>query len=251
MTALPMQTPYGVVHQAITPLDFTPISTVKDRKPPVWEGDWEGVQILLLLEADFNGVDRAFAICLSQNPATPGSIHVWELTTDGQFENEGTTSEARVQWQVETPDFEWTDITKLKKLISAELWVDRIFGTVEFFMEYRPDSESCWKPWARWKECVARNCLDAETPGCPAAYPTPYNEGFKATMTLPKPPEGCASATGRPSFIGYQFQFRLTVTGFCRIRGLWFHAEPRERKLYENLVCDMKEFCYQLWRMIT
>jgi len=40
---------------------------------------------------------------------------------------------------------------------------------------------------------------------------------------------------GRPGNVGYQMQPRLTVKGFCRVRGLLLHAEQVERKLYTNL----------------
>jgi hypothetical protein len=251
MTALPMQTPYGVVHQAILPLDFTPISTNRDRQKPVWEGHQEGVQILSLSEQDFDGVDRAFALTLSSDPNFPGAIELWEFLPDSRFENEGRPDEARVTWQVEFPAMEWGDITRLKKLVSAEIWFDRLWGDVEFLVEWRPDSDACWKPWMKWKECSARN--SNETPGQPAAYPKPFFEGFRATRTLPKPPEQCESATGRPAHIGYQHQARLTVVGFCRVRGFWLLAEMQDRKLYENMVGalnTLKDFVCNLWKFI-
>lgn len=244
MTALPMQTTYGVVHQAILPMDFTPISSASEKSPACWEGHQEGLQIFQLLEQDFNGVDRAFAITLTQNPALPGAIELWELTTDNQFENQGETSESRVTWQVEFPALEWNDITQLKKLVSAELWVDRIFGTVEFLAEWRPDGQTCWNTWAKWKVCSARNAN--ESPGVPISYPTEYGEGYRQMMSLPKPPETCAKGSERPGNIGYQFQTRLTITGFCRIRGWWLDAEMQSRKLYQNMICSIKDFVSNL-----
>jgi len=56
-------------------------------------------------------------------------------------------------------------------------------------------------------------------------------------MTMPKPPENCASASGRPSYINYQCQPRLTVKGFCRVRGFILHAESVERRLYAQITC--------------
>lgn len=247
MLALPMQTVQGVVHQVLLPHNFTPISTVKNKKPAVWEGSWQGLQIFAVLEQDFGGVDRAFAITLSQNPNTPGAIELWEISTADMFESLGQPTEARVEWQLETPAFEFGDITALKKLVSLEMWVDKIFGTVEFLVEWRPDSDSCYKTWMRWSECVARDSLEGPTPANPTPYPAVYFPGYKATMTLPKPPEVCASATGRPAHVGYQFQFRITVRGFCRIRGIWPLAEAVNRKLYQSLVCACKEWISRLW----
>jgi hypothetical protein len=247
MLALPMQTAQGVVHQVLLPHNFTPISTVKNKKPPVWEGSWQGLQMFAVLEQDFDGVDRAFAITLSQNPNSPGAIELWEISTADMFESLGQPTEARVEWQLETPAFEFGDITALKKLVSLEMWVDKIYGAVEFLVEWRPDSDSCYKTWMRWSECVARDSLEGPTPANPTPYPAVYFPGYKATMTLPKPPEVCASATGRPAHVGYQFQFRITVKGFCRVRGVWPLAEAVNRKLYANMVNACKEWISRLW----
>jgi hypothetical protein len=247
-TVMPMQTPYGVAFQAIIVRDFTPISTASDKKPPVWIGHFEGVQVLQLLEQDFNGVDRAFAVCLSQNPETVGAIELWEITANDRFDNQGQQGEARVQWQCETPAYEWGDITKLKKLTAFELWIDRIFGTVQFKLDWRPDSQTCWNQWMIWEVCAARDGAELvpATPGNPSAYPVVCNESYRSTMTLSKPPEVANTTTGRPANQGFQMQFRLTVTGFCRIRGMWGYAEFMERKLYDQMVNTIKDFARKL-----
>jgi hypothetical protein len=68
----------------------------------------------------------------------------------------------------------------------------------------------------------------------PVCYPlVPFKESFRSTITLPTPPETCESITGRPAYIAYQFQFRITIKGFCRIRGLVWHCGPVERDMYE------------------
>jgi hypothetical protein len=102
-------------------------------------------------------------------------------------------------------------------------------------MKYRPDGSTCWLPWREWDLCWARN--SAENLRNPVTYPiTPYPPGYKQMMSLPLPPDKCAYVSERPANIGYQFQFQLTVTGSCRLRGLFFHAEDVEKQLYQNLV---------------
>jgi len=240
MTALPVQTPFGVVHQAILPNDFTPISTARDRKPPVWEGHLEGLQVLQLATAMIAGVNRCFAIVLSQNANLPGAIELWELTT-GDYTDDGDN---RVTWQIEFPAFTWGEEFSLKELVAGELWADSIYGTVEFFMEYRPDGDQCWKPWMKWQNCAARNYNERNVNN-PQTYPVEYCKGYQQTMTLAKPPV-VDGAMGRPANIGYQFQVRLTITGYCRVRGLLLHCEPRGRKLYERLVTEIGKFCNYL-----
>lgn len=231
-TALPKEVAQGIVHQAVIPMDFIPISSFQAPVPPNWEGMYEGLDFLQLFVADFGGRERCFATVVSRQDS---SIELWELT-DFRRDDFNLAGDDRVTWIIEFPSFTWGKEFELKKLVSAELWIDKLFGTVEFTMEWRPDSDPCWKVWKKWKQCSARNsCEDVINPIC---YPLEvFRESFRATMTLPRPPENCESTTGRPAHIGYQFQTKLTIKGWCRIRGLMLHAEPVDRKLYQNLVC--------------
>jgi hypothetical protein len=136
---------------------------------------------------------------------------------------------------MEFPAFTWGDETILKRLEGAEIWVDRIYGVVQFTLEYRPDGQACWINWHNWKICNTKNT--DESVQNPISYPVqPCLEGYRSTMTLPKPPSDICS-TGRPSDLGYQFQPRLVIKGFARIRGLYLHATKVGRQLYANITC--------------
>ena len=238
-TALPVQTSRGVIHKAIIPMDFIPISTFGSEHPPNWEGMHEGVDVLQMTTGDFGGRERAFATVLARNS---NNIQLWEITN---FQKDdiapsptvaGGLNENRVTWVMEFPAFTWGDETSLKKLVGAELWIDRLFGVVQFTMEYRPDGQACWNIWHTWKKCSPRN--SEENVANPISYPlTPCLESYQANMTLPRPDERCASATSRPANVGYQFQPRLTIKGFCRVRGIYLHAEQVGRKLYDQITC--------------
>ena len=244
-SSLPKQLPQGVVHTAIIPLDFLPISTFGSSFTPAWEGHYEGLQVLQMFTGDFGGAERMFMITVAaiDSPAgKAGSIQLYEQVQDQQFDvNPNTPDGARIQWQIEFPAFTWGDEFELKKLVGAELWIDRLFGQVVFKMEYRPDGETCWQPWHEWEVCSARNtCEDVINPVC---YPiAPYGEGYRQTMQLPRPKPGCESQSGRPSDQGFQFQTRLTILGFCRVRGIQLFAEPVQRSLWGSLVCTFKKF---------
>lgn len=228
-TALPRRAARGVVHDAVIPLDFTPLSTFETTAPPVWSGMWQGIPILQMFTGDFGGLQRAFAVVLS---AVDGSLELWEITVDEKFD----TEDNRITMYAEFPAFNWGDPLLLKKLVGGELWIDRLYGQTVFQIDWRPDGDPCWIPWRRWELCSSRNsCEDVHNPIC---YPiTPHLESYRSTVTLPRPPDKCQSNGIRPAHIGYQFQVRLTIHGFCRLRGLFLHAEPMERALYSNPVC--------------
>lgn len=232
MTALPQQVSQGVIFKAILPLDFTPISTFGSTLQPVWQGHWEGLDILQLATGDFGGLQRAFATVVSR---VDGSIWLWELTQGSTTEN----GDGRIIWQIETPAFTFGKEFDLKRLVSGELWFDRLIGTAEIVVEYRPDGASCYIPWFAWKECSAKNCAENIPPSClPQTYPgplSPQGDGYRNSVTLPKPPVSCDKQMGRPSDIGHQFQLRITIHGSLRIRGIYIHGTAVERKLYQNL----------------
>lgn len=228
MTSLPINSPQGIVHSAVIPLDFTPLSTFETDTQPCWEGMYEGIDILQMFTGDFSGEDRAFALVVSRKDQ---SIQLWEITPTDRYDGDN-----RITWQIEFPAFTWGQEFAMKKLIGAELWVDKLWGEVVFKMEYRPDGDPCWHKWHEWKKCSPRNsCETVENPVC---YPiTQLGDSYAIPMTLPTPPEDCVAQALRPAYIGYQFQPRLTITGYCRLRGMLLHASPYDRKLYDKITC--------------
>src|SRR5579863_6966450 len=151
-TALPTQLPQGVVHPALVALDFMPISSFGISTQagtianPTWEGSYEGLQILQLISGVFGGVQRSFALTVS---TVDSSFEVWEIIIGQKTDY----NDNRITFQFETPAFTWDTEFGLKKLVGAELWIDRLYGTVEFTAEYRADGATCWNPWHKWKEC--------------------------------------------------------------------------------------------------
>jgi len=228
-TCVPADHPYGVTFTAIAPMDFIPISGFNQASTPVWEGMYQGLNILQIAAADFGGLERAFIVNASTDTSR---FQIWEISSASLFDN----VDSRITYQLETAAFTWGDEAALKKLIGGEVWVDQVSGTVVFTVEYRPDSDSCWHLWHTWDICnVANTCEDPIAPVC---YPTtPLPNSYRATMSLPSPRTVCTSATGRPSNIAYQFQARITIKGACRLRGFWMHASPFERSLYSRLTC--------------
>lgn len=231
-TCIPHSVPAGVASKGILPLDFDLISTLEEKLPPAWEGIYEGLDILDLVTGDFGGRIRAFAIVCNQ---TDGSIWLWELTLANKFSN----GDQRVTWAFDTPAFTWGDSFKLKQFDGIELWVDKLFGKVNFVAEYFVDGHPCPFFLHAWEECAARDCNeDIDAVICPP-YPTdpPFCEQFRATMVTPKPIPSCLKQSGRPSHQGYQFRIRLRVTGWARIRGLIAYALPLMKAPYLGITC--------------
>lgn len=241
MGSLPKLTPVGPGFQAIIPLDFDTISEFAGEdsaKTPAWEGvqDYSGgPQILQLFEGDFGGRERAFAMVWSERNQ---AIEVWELRPDLRFDN----GENRVVRVIEFPAYAFGDPFGLKQLDAGELWIDKMLGTVDFEVYYRPDSYACWTRWTVFQKCAAKDCREDIDDPCPdTGYPIePSCEQDAIPINFGKPPPGpCVQGVERPTTWGFQFQVKLVIRGWCRIRGLRLYAIWREKKPYHGLACNV------------
>jgi hypothetical protein len=243
-TALPRRVAPNVIHDALVPMDIVPLSQFGATLNPTWLGHWQGVQIMQMWTGDFGGRERAFAAVVS---TTNGDIELWEITVADKFDTQdnakavaakitgsGDDGTVRLQCYVETPSYTFGDLNQLNKLVSAEIGIDRLFGTVEFRLDFQPDSDSCWHLWHEWKLCSAKNTCEEGVNTYPCV---PLGEGYKQNITVPLPQEKCSVQSGRPLNVGYEFQARLTWHGFCRIRSIRLMAETVETRLYRDLSC--------------
>ncbi len=237
----------NVVHRGILPLDFDVVTSLNSQSAPVWEGAYDGLPFLQLFEGDFGGLPRAFGAVLSD---VDGSIDIWELTVASRTEG----GDNRLVWGIEFPAFTWSEHGlefKLKQLMGAEIWLDKIFGTVDIDVTYREDADPCWRFWHHAQVCVARNCEEKPDPAC-LGYPypqLPFREGYRYPVVLPEPKAPCDSMGVRPTNIGYQFQVRIIFKGWCRVRGLMLYALPREKPQYQGVICQptlVQEGMYKL-----
>jgi hypothetical protein len=131
----------------------------------------------------------------------------------------------------------------LKELETLRIWIDRLYGLAWFTLYWRNDQYPCWHYWNAWTECAARN--DCEDPGnTNCAYPTAiYKQQYRAMMAMPKPPNYCDSESDRPAHMGYSFQFRLVIKGYCRVRGIFAYALPREEPPFGQMRCIGSDPC--------
>ena len=220
----------NIIHQAILVLDFDVVTNLSGRNSAVWEGAYDGLQFIELIGVDYNGFPRALVAIVSE---VDNTMQLWELTYDSKTDK----GDNRVTWSAEFPAYTWAPggyETELKQLSGGELWVDRVSGTVQMDVYYRPDGDPCWRKWFNTKFCAARNQdigLGSE------AYPCePLNEGSMYPVVFPEPCGNDCDAMGvRPTTLAYQFQVKIVVKGFCRIRGLILDAQSRIKAQYQGL----------------
>jgi len=235
-TVLPYSVALGTAFKGIASLDFNPLSSLQETLPPTWDGVWEGLPIMQLFQANIGGRDRCFSIVPYD---AFGHVKLWELTTTEKF-NTNASGLARTEWSFETASYAWGDVHRLKELETLRLWLDRVVGTVEIKVEFRPDQTGCWLPWRNFKVCSAKDCTElVDSPCSENGYPTPaeFCEGFESALSLPKPPAQCIPFSNRPANVAYLFQFRITLKGWCRCRGLYAYALPRVEPPWQGIIC--------------
>lgn len=235
MTASPQAHDFGVYHQALVSLNNDPISTLRGKAPPIYDGVWAGLNVLQLVRGYFGGVDRAFAFTLD---VIDNEIQLYELlpsrttqiadTIDGNAFSIVSYFESPVLFyeQKGKSPFDYM------RLEDGELFIDKLQGRVGFTVEYRPDQYSCWRPWIKFSVCAKQvNPSDASTANNQPAY--------QSRLGLGQPPaKDCDPYSGRPFREGYWFQVRIVMQGYCEFIGARFKGTTLPQPQYSKPICN-------------
>ena len=217
MTAKPYWTEHGVIHKALGVLDFDILSTMAGKSPPVWEGMWTGLNILQILKCTISGQERCFMFVL--NPQN--QIELWEQTRNERFDN----GRNRVTWSFETGSYSFAT-TLRKRLQGLTLFIDRVAGEVDFDLKWKPDQYPCWVDWAKWTECGSIDNCEATT-DCMTLQN--WTEQYRPEIEIGQPPIACESGQTKLSRDAYEYQVRLAMTGFCRVKFMKLFASLQEK----------------------
>lgn len=206
---------YGIYHKGVTSMDFDPVSSLRDKQDPRWEGVWTGLNILQLVVGQFNGISRLFAIVLANSYGT--QFELWELD-EKQIHDNGTT---RISCAYESPGLFRASLFNLKRVETARIFASNITGTVEFSMSYRPDNYSLWLPWHTWSVCA--NGDQCEVNECMTGNAVQLQ--YRPRMALPTPAEVCNESTGEPAPKFYQMQYLVEWVGPCTMNQVRIDAK--------------------------
>lgn len=231
---------HGVWHRALAVLDFTPITGMRQKLPPAWEGIWTGLNILQIFKVTHQQVERCFAFVLNSDD----EIELWELTKEGKFDNE----EVRIEWAPITRAMDFGDKFAQKDLETADIFRDRITGKVETSVYWKPDSHPCWFLWDSTTDCAKFETCDADLGACPTL--AELKEQYRPKWQLKQPPDSFDPNTGELLRRFFELQVRPVVKGYCRLKQLRFNAyvvqeEPSGRESFVTSTdpCVNEEDC--------
>lgn len=209
----------------IMALDFEPISAMKRKSPPIWEGLWTGIHPYLLVTCTWEE-DQHCLVFTDE----PGGIGLWEISRHEPFDG----GDGRIESWIEYPALRFQDSMKLKKLQSFKTWVSKIVGSVDFTLKWKVDDSACWITWATRNRCSKRAYCHTE--GC---Y-TPQNiePGYKPHMGFGLPPDVGEAFNGLNARFGYQYLFRLEWIGHARIKRTLVTADVFDLQVIGNEDAD-------------
>lgn len=224
MTCAGLRDPdHGVYFKGLVALDFDVVSSMGEKLPPAYDGVWTGLNVLQLVSGDFDGIERCFAFVLGAEE----TIELWELTADDYADRPSETETTRIVWAVETRGYSFEDMGEgVKRLAAGKMWADTLRGTVDYEVKYRPDQHPLWLDWTSWtKKAADRFCPSEET--CEIAIPLPQRRN---NMQLPSVAGVDEATNNQPLNLGDEFQFRIEVTGSCRLKRMRVRAENAQEQ---------------------
>lgn len=210
MTAWPQRNQdRGVWFQGLYVLNFDGVSGLGRKTPPCWESLWTGLRFLRLVPCTINKEKRLFAFVLDEND----EIDLREISRDADFDE----GDKRITWSIESKSYAHGDPKQFKKLESGELWVDNIFGQVDFDLKYRPDQYPCWFDWATAQRCAKYKwCPDDDPLKCKTIKE--FKQQYRPQIEFGTPPEVCEDGVEKLAPNAYEYQYRLEITGPARVR---------------------------------
>jgi hypothetical protein len=198
--ASPVQTPNGVTYNSTIAINLDTVSNLQTKSPPVYDGAWDGLNVLQFVTGVFGNQVRCFAFVSDGNQI--GLTEIYTSAAGQDIPNSGTTT-----YQLETKtlfvDNEDNGQYDLLRLEDGEIYVRDIQGLVLLQVDFRHDYDPQWRPWYGW-----------------SVDNTSGNLPYKTRMGLGVPIGDLGSTSEEQNRDGYDFQFRITVTGTCNFMGM-------------------------------
>ena len=213
LSCSPIDSAYGIYGQGMIVLDFDVTSSLQGKLPSVYDGVWNGLNVLQIITGKFNKIDRTFVFSVN---TTTGLVELWEVLNDGNFDN-GTTP---IDWSFETPIFFKDPQVKpefaLASLEDGELYLSELVGSATINVWFRPDFDNCWHVWS-----TATVCADNQTQTNPVLNTAQY----RMRVGLGRPQSNDYDpTTNKPARVGRFFQLRVEVIGALSVNSIVLKA---------------------------
>lgn len=220
--------------KSIIALDFVPVASMATKAPPEYDGEWAGLSITHMFAGKFNGVHRGFMVACSDD----GVNSLWEVMPDSnayisdwieQCDGEGITP-SRVTQYFETARRDFGNINHKKALRRVDVYLADLLGTVDMEVFWRTDNNQVWRSLGTQQFCA--NTDDPEVEG----ETSHIWKNIGSQQRLQRKSLGIVPTQDVISkyalHVGFQFQFRVVITGNAKVMRVVAHAEAVNEEQY-------------------
>lgn len=214
-------TSYNIVFTKLISQDFNP-GVFQGNYPPVYDGEWTGLQVSKLVEGIFSGKKRCFAIVCGSD----GNNAIYEITMDDYFDtipdgNNGTT-ELAISSEVEFRRMSMQSPFEIKEMVRADISFSEVYGNVSWTFEFSPDYYPTFLP-------VQSGTIDydTQTDELTTCSPPDLALGYKNIRTI-KPSDSCVTGVGRKARFAYLFQPKMSWVGHAKLALFRLHASRKD-----------------------
>lgn len=209
----------GVSFKNIISLDFAPISTMRAKALPAFDGQWSGAAFTQLITGKFNGRERCFGISSDDD----GNNRLWEIHRRG-VEDESEVGESPITCYLETSQRSFGLPKQRKKLVRCDVYLSSIEKEVDLQVYWRPDNQQKWLQWSE-DVSVCAKMEDADVESVPHVWKnlaSQYRAQVK-TFTIPTETNDISKFAMDVVFLA---QLRIKWVGKAKIQRVMLHASP-------------------------
>lgn len=226
----------GITWRDLIALDFAPISTMRGKTLPAYDGQWQGINFTHLFQGQFQGKSRAFAISAEDN----GSNALWEIMPDGEgslddtyeicTDGSGVEHSSPIECVIEHGRRTFGNSAVRKRLERCDVYLWDMQGEINLQVFWRCDNN---QKWQRWNEEAVEICAKITDPETQAPHTwknlLPQQRPQIKTFTIPS---NFDDITRYSLATGFEFQIRLVWTGRTKIYKTVLFSSPLDDPAY-------------------
>lgn len=228
------------VFSRLISLDCAPLATMQGKAPPAYDGEWQGLNFVRLVEGDFNGRRRAFAI--STDP--DGGNRLWEFDSGQQYDSyltgSGNTVDVPIKSYAEFRRFNFGNPSQYKQLVRCDIYPADIQGEVSIELQWRADNRTQWLSCDEVDFCA--KMTDASTAD-PHVWKN-LNAQERGRVRSYTFPDSVDPITKIAQTCGFGFQIRLVITGQCLVDRIDIYSRPLITPQFSN-IADLDTACVE------
>ena len=219
------------VFQAVTSMDFNPVSASSYKNTPIFDGIWTGIDFAQIASDFFDGSERCFAVAFKKYETNT----LYELT-NADRDDSPTGASSPVQCILETKAFDFDAPYLEKKIYKLDTWWIDVEGQLDYTVHYKPDAYPCWLSWGGGTICSDVSTCEAEvdtTGDCVGGFASLPNlhPTYKNRVSLSIPDTICNPTSLTITRLGYEFQLRIAWTGRGRLNKILLWAQDAVQRV--------------------